>query len=206
MCEDTKGQTYICTQALHWKTKEGLGACVRAGTAGFARVSARGASEDFDHDRSQFGLEVQNDRFLRWHTCGLCEQMYHGVVACALGWACWKTYVGRPEDDWAYNIAISVLGNGLASASHHKESLSVRGAELSMLLRTNGPQHNILIVQGNLAIAYEALGQHEEVLRMRRKIYSGWLNLKGEEHYDTLREANNLASSLLDLQRIVEAK
>ena len=41
---------------------------------------------------------------------------------------------------------------------------------------------------------------------MRRKIYSGWLNLKGEEHYDTLREANNLASSLLDLQRFEEAK
>ena len=38
--EDTKGQTNICTQALHWKTKEGLvrgGAC--RGTAGFAHVS-----------------------------------------------------------------------------------------------------------------------------------------------------------------------
>ena len=29
--DDTKGQTcYICTQALHWKTKEGPCACVRA--------------------------------------------------------------------------------------------------------------------------------------------------------------------------------
>ena len=41
---------------------------------------------------------------------------------------------------------------------------------------------------------------------MRRKIYSGWLNLKGEEHYETIREANNLASSLLDLERFEEAK
>ena len=109
-------------------------------------------------------------------------------MECALSWACWKTYVGRPEGDWAYNVAISVLGNGLASARHHKESLSVREAELSMILRTGGAQHNILIVQGNMAIAYEALGQHEEVLRMRRKIYSGWLNLKGEEHYETLEK------------------
>ena len=41
-CEDdTKGQTcYICTQALHWKTKEGLvRMCACRGTAGFAHVS-----------------------------------------------------------------------------------------------------------------------------------------------------------------------
>ena len=39
--EDTKGQTcYICTQALHWKTKEGLvRGCACRGTAGFAQVS-----------------------------------------------------------------------------------------------------------------------------------------------------------------------
>ena len=39
--EDTKGQTcYICTQALHWKTKEGLvRMCACRGTAGFAHVS-----------------------------------------------------------------------------------------------------------------------------------------------------------------------
>ncbi len=39
--EDTKGQTcYICTQALHWKTKEGLvRMCACRGTAGFVHVS-----------------------------------------------------------------------------------------------------------------------------------------------------------------------
>ena len=41
--------------------------------------------------------KVQNERLKRWYTCSLCEQQYHGVVACALGWACWKTYLGRPE-------------------------------------------------------------------------------------------------------------
>ena len=36
-----EGQTcYICTQALHWKTKEGLvRMCACRGTAGFAHVS-----------------------------------------------------------------------------------------------------------------------------------------------------------------------
>merc|ERR1719343_90885 len=39
--DDTKGQTcYICTQALHWKTKEGLvRGCACRGTAGLAHVS-----------------------------------------------------------------------------------------------------------------------------------------------------------------------
>ena len=39
--DDVKGQTcYICTQALHWKTKEGLvRGCACRGTAGFAHVS-----------------------------------------------------------------------------------------------------------------------------------------------------------------------
>ena len=39
--EDTKGQTcYICTQAVHWKTKEGLvRMCACRGTSGFAHVS-----------------------------------------------------------------------------------------------------------------------------------------------------------------------
>ena len=37
--DDTKGQTcYICTQALHWKTKEGLvRGCACRGTSGFAQ-------------------------------------------------------------------------------------------------------------------------------------------------------------------------
>ena len=39
--DDTKGQTcYICTQALHWKTKEGLvRGCACRGTSGVAHVS-----------------------------------------------------------------------------------------------------------------------------------------------------------------------
>ena len=43
--------------------------------------------------------KVIQERWRRWHTCSLCEQKYHGVVRCALGWACWKTYLGRPETD-----------------------------------------------------------------------------------------------------------
>ena len=58
--DDTKGQTcFICTQALHWKTKEGLvRGCSCRGTAGFAHVSclAEQAKILFDGGRGeQFG-------------------------------------------------------------------------------------------------------------------------------------------------------
>ena len=41
---------------------------------------------------------------------------------------------------------------------------------------------------------------------MVRDVYSGWLKLKGEDYYDTLREAGNYASSLISLERFEEAK
>ena len=53
---------------------------------------------------------------------------------------------------------------------------------------------------------YHKFGRHEECLRLRRDVYSGWLNLKGEEDADTIREANNYAVDLRDLERFEEAK
>ena len=48
-------------------------------------------------EENNLDLEVKDARFQRWETCSLCEQRYHGVVQCALGWGCWKTYLGRPD-------------------------------------------------------------------------------------------------------------
>ena len=64
----------------------------------------------------------------------------------------------------------------------------------------------MLIAQGNLANTYKSLGRLEEAIRMRREVYSGWLKLKGEEDEDTLREANNYADSLVNLERFKQAK
>ena len=75
--------------------------------------------------------EVKDATWARWHSCSLCKQQYHGVVRCALGWACWKTYVGRPETDLERRAAIRQLGNGLSAANRDEEALSVREAELS---------------------------------------------------------------------------
>jgi hypothetical protein len=103
--EDTKGQTcFICTQALHWKTREGLvRGCACRGTAGFVHLSCLAEQAKIlvaEAEENNLSEKVLIERFARWHTCSLCEQEYHGVVCCALGWASWKTYVGRPETDW----------------------------------------------------------------------------------------------------------
>ena len=209
--EDTKGQTcYICTQALHWKTKEGLvRGCSCRGTAGFAHVSCLAEEAKILYDEAEennLDNKVLNERFGRWHTCSLCEQNYHGVVECALGWACWKTYVGRPETDWARKFAMTLLANGLSAVDHHEDSLHVQDAELSMRRRLGGSEEDLLVVQGNLAGTYNQLGRHEEALSIKRDVYFGCLRLNGEEHEATIIEALNYAMTLASLQRFEEAR
>ena len=209
--DDTKGQTcYICTQAVHWKTKEGLvRGCSCRGTAGFAHVSCLAEQAKIlfaEAEENNLGYKVQESRWGRWHTCGLCEQDYHGVVSCALGWACWKTYVGRPETDQVHVSTMNRLGNGLSSAGHHADALPVREAELATLRRLGASEDNLFAVQGNLASTVYKLGRFEDALRIERGVYSGRLKFLGEEHPQTLLTANNYADSLHSLHRFEEAK
>ena len=76
--------------------------CACRGTAGFAHVSCLAEQAKIlyaEAEENNLGLKALNTRLERWHTCSLCEQAYHGFVKCALGWACWKTYLGRPESN-----------------------------------------------------------------------------------------------------------
>ena len=195
---DTEGQTcYICLEAVAPESNEGLvRGCACRGAAGVAHVSCLARQAQVAAERT----------FDRWHTCGLCEQRYHGVVQCALGWACWRTYVGRLEADWPRRLAINVLGNGLSEAGHDDDALSVGEAELAMMRRLGAPEASILVVQSNLANTYSSLGRFEEALSMERGVYFGRLRLHGEEHEYTLRSASNYASSFISLERFEEAK
>ena len=159
--EDTKGQTcYICTQALHWKTKEGLvRGCACRGTAGFAHVSCLAEqAKILVAEAEENNLDKVTMRGgMRWHTCSLCEQNYHGVVRCALGWACWKAYVGRPEGDMI-DLAMNLLGNGLSDAKHHEDALSVREAELAMMRRLGASEgHSASIRRQSCDSPYQCL-------------------------------------------------
>ena len=205
--EDTKGQTcYICTQALHWKTKEGLvRGCSCRGTAGFAHVSCLAEQAKILVAEAEENNLDRMPRWNRWYACSLCKQKYHGVVVCAMGWACWKTYVGRPEDDLTRRGAMSQLGSGLYESNHYKDALSVQEAYLSMMRRIGASEENVLIAQSNLAGTYEALGR-PEALQMKWDVYYGYLKLNGEEHINSLGAASNYATNLLEPGRFDEAK
>ncbi len=174
--------------------------CACRGASGFAHVSCLARQAQVALERGG-GLG-----FDRWHTCGLCEQAYHGLVACALGWACWKTYLGRPETDWQRRLAMGQLGNGLSAAKRHEEALLVREAELSIERRLCTSENDYLIVQSNLATTYDDLGRSEAALRLRREVYSGILKLYGEEHEVSLRESITHSTNLIVLGHFEEAK
>ena len=150
--------------------------------------------------------KVQQARWNRWHTCGLCEQEYLGDVRCALGWACWKTNLGRPETDWARVRAMNQLGLGLSEAENHADALSVQEAELSTVRRLHAPAYHMIAVSSNLANTYAALGHSEKALSMRQKVYSDTLRLHGEDNKDTFKAAINYANSLVALKRFGETK
>ena len=173
--EDTKGQTcYICTEAVHRHTKEGLvRGCACRGTSGVAHVSCLVEQAKIliaEAEENNLGIKY-DARWRRWDMCSLCEQQYHGVVRCALGWACWKTYLGRAEADQARFMAMTELGNGLLAAKQFAAALPVKEAELSMMRRLGASHHNILIAQGNLANTYAGLGRWDESRGVRRDIY-----------------------------------
>ena len=209
--EDTRGQTcYICTEAVHRHTGEGLvRGCACHTTEGFVHISCLVEQAKIlyaEAEENNLDVKVQNARLTRWEKCSLCEQQYHGFVKCALGWGCWKTYVGRPETDEVRGLAMTQLGNGLNDAERYEEALTVEEALLSLHQRLGETERNILAAQNNLATTYHRLGRFEQGLRMRRDVYTGFLKLFGIEHDGTLSVALNFASTLLDMQRFKEAR
>ena len=170
--DDTKGQTcFICTQALHWKTKEGLvRGCACRGTAGFAHVSCLAEqAKILVADAEERNLD--DDKFERWYTCGLCEQEHHGVVRCALGWACWKTYVGRLENHTSEVKVMNILAGGLFEGNRSAEAVVVLEAQLAAELRTLNRPANILAIRSNLANCYTKLDRLEEALPIYCAVY-----------------------------------
>ena len=154
--------------------------------------------------------DKMDERWERWHTCGLCNQDYHGVVRCALGWACWKTYVGRPETDMDRIDAMTQLGNGLSeeAVSRYPEALAVYEANLAMNRRFGRSEHSnaILAVQTNIAYTLSLLDRDEEALEIERTIYRKQKASYGIENVGTTKAALNLSVTLGNLNRFEEAR
>ena len=172
---DTKGQTcYICTEALHWKTKEALvRGCACRRTSGFAHVSclAEQAKILVEEAEANNLKEKFNERWMRWLACSLCEQQYHGFVACALGFACWKTYVGRSDEEFLplQSAAMSALGFGLQSCGRPADAIVAYEAVASGEGSSDYARVDTL---NNIAVCLGETGKHEEALSLRRRIYA----------------------------------
>jgi len=220
--EDTKGQTcYICLEAVHSRTGEGLVrgcACGdRDGVASpelgvahvscFARQAKMLCEEDEEND---LGSRATEECFARWRTCDLCKQDYHGVVSCALGWACWKTYVGRSESTWIRFRAMGRLADGLIDGCWYEESAYVWEASRELLRRFWPGDYahgdNLLTIQSSIATCYYHLGRKKEALQLERDEYEASKARNGIDDEETLTSALNLSISLVALNLFAEAK
>ena len=183
--------------------------CSCRGTSGVVHLSCLEEQAKIllaEAEENRLGGKTCQARWSRWHTCSLCEQQYHGIVSCALSWACWRTYLGRPERSGLRRAAMTQLGNGLAAALMHEAALSVQEAELSMLRRFGVPELTMLDMQCNIANTYQTVGRSEQALELKQHLYSRRLELHGEEHEMTLVAATNYAVALLHVRRFEEAK
>ena len=179
---DTAGEIcYICRTD---GTKEGLvRGCACRGSMGAAHLSclaqqARLANED---DPSHTGAVEDLDlRMGRWQTCRLCWQSYHGVVACALGWRCWRTYAMLPRGDTRRFIAMGILGRALIECKRSKEALSLFQTSLAdcrLYFKSYPP--TMLHTRQSIARCYNELGQHTKALKVQRDILEKQLTLEG---------------------------
>jgi len=153
---------------------------------------------------------VCDERFARWHTCSLCEQDHHGVVSCALGWACWKTYVGLPEADWRRFAAMYGLAHGLSELKTRRgaeEALTIFEACLATVLRIEpDDKAQILRIRMCIANCYRNLHKYDDALNLERSNYADAKAFWGIEARDTLTAALNLAASLTMLRQYREAQ
>ena len=151
---DTKGQKcYICLEAVHPLTGEGLvRGCACHAIEGSVHVSCLAEqAEVLVAGAIDLDYKVLDARWNRWSTCSLCEQNYHGVVACALGWACWKTYC----DSVFGHVALNLLATSMMKDERWEEGLLVHQAQLAKL-RTEFPvnQEGVIDVLNNLKECY----------------------------------------------------
>ena len=149
-----------------------------------------------------------NERWERWNKCSLCERNYHGVVRYALGWACWKTYVGRREEDPYRNMAMYRLGVALHEIDNYEAALAVFTAHLDCCRRVYPGYNNGITMcsQMSMGNCYASLGRLQEAIEIHRAYYKSAVDVWGIEQEDTLIGALGIASTLGNLGRYGEIK
>jgi len=136
----------------------------------------------------------------KWERCFDCGQRFHGPVQLALGWACWKTYLGRSDRDQRYTQSMGILGGALRLNDQPEEALPVLEANLALKRRYwSHNEQSILMAQSDLASCLANLGQHDEALVLKRATYSRRVATLGVSHERTILSGANLSISLQTL-------
>jgi hypothetical protein len=187
--------------------------CACRGTAGFAHLTCLAeqtkilVTEALENNLDDKTLV---ERFGRWNTCSLCEQEYHGPVLCALGWACWRTYL---DDDFGVtceSMAIDMLAKSLIKNKRWEEALRAYKYKLPILRtavsRDSSFQVSVLGAMRAIRLCLEHLGRADEALLTAREIYREASQFYGSSSIKTLDEALRLSNALMRQQYHREAK
>ena len=205
--EDTEGQTcYIC---LEDGSEEGLvRGCACRGAAGVAHVSCLAKQAKILCDEVDDSDDERYDEsWNKWNKCGMCKQHYHGMAINALGWACWKSYVGLPEADDKRCAALRALSHCIAVDDRDGASaICIHQANIDSVRRFMPDEEGLLLhAQTNLALAYKSVGRNSEALALQREVYAQSKEL-GDEDDVFFSTVTDLALSLMEADLWGEAK
>jgi len=157
-----------------WPSTEGfVRGCACGGSEGLAHLSclvreARESVENYEETRRGRG-------FQKWHTCFRCGHPFHGPVRLALAWTCWKTYLGRPEDDRYRLQAIGLVGNALFACSDdgREQALLVQESYLASIRRLKPDDEEAMVdALSHLGCCLDDLGRHDEALVLKREVHA----------------------------------
>ena len=204
--EDTKGQTcYIC---LEDGSEEGLvRRCACRGAAGVAHLSCLAKQAKILCDEAEEDDERYDESWNKWNKCGMCKQHYHGMAINALGWACWKSYVGLPEADDKRCAALRALSHCIAVDDRDGASaICIHQANIDSVRRFMPDEEGLLLhATTNLALAYKSVGRDSEALALQREVYAQSKEL-GDEDDVFFSTVTDLALSLMEADLWGEAK
>jgi len=196
---------YICLDAFH--EKEGLvRGCGCKGTSGYAHVTclARLAQTSVEEGEAHHAEDMPA-RWRKWSACTLCDSSYHGRVSSALGWACWKAYLRRPNDDPAKRAALTTLGSALIDGDRCPEALIAFQTQLQHALADES-EEDIVAAKQNVAMCYSRLGRDKDAIILNRELYAKQRKAHGPDHVDALVAALALANSFRALSLFSDAR
>ena len=196
-------ECFICKSSI-----EGKGivrGCACRGTMGLAHVAClvRQAEASVNYYEEWHQGVGHN----KWHKCFDCGQHFHGIVQLALGWACWKTYLGRPEASFDRCNALGTIGGALRLNACFDDALLVYEAHLAVLQRHYPNEDKFMLaVKNNLASCCSNMGLHDRAVRLQREIHTRGVALYGATEENVLLRSGCLGISLHASGRFVEAR